>query len=71
MTLNCGERWENTFGCGECKPEIAALAFMTPDDMQQCVRADRVRKEVTERAVQRKALLHLKRLAEKRSRVIV
>lgn len=31
--LNCGHTWEETRG--ECPPEIARLAFMTPDEMQR------------------------------------
>lgn len=31
--LNCGHSWEENHG--ECPPEIAALAFMTPDMAQR------------------------------------
>lgn len=31
--LNCGERWEENFG--ELPDEVAALAFITPDEAQE------------------------------------
>jgi hypothetical protein len=37
--LHCGTPWEEAFG-GEPTPEIAALAFMTPDEAQMLAREE-------------------------------